>query len=177
MILGAGPIGLGVLQAVVAAGARTTIVTELSPARRAAAERLGATAVIDPSTVSPHSVARDLTRHGVDIVFETTARDAALAQGIRSLRPRGTLVSVAGWGDLAKVDMGQSMAKEIDIRFTMTYEPEIDFPATLSMLAGGSFDTGVLISDHIPLDRLVEDGLEELLHHADRHVKILVDPA
>ena len=177
MILGAGPIGLGVLQSVIAAGARTTIVTEISPARRAAAERLGASEVIDPTTVDPYSAVRDLTRHGVDIVFETTANDTALAQGIRSLRPRGTLVSVAGWGELARVDMGLSMAKEIDIRFTMTYEPDVDFPATLSMLARGAFDTDVLISDHIPLDRVIEDGLEELLNHADRHVKILVDPA
>ena len=86
-------------------------------------------------------------------------------------------MSVAGWGELARVDMGLSMAKELDIRFTMTYEPAVDYPATLAMLASGAFDTDVLISDHIPLDRLIEDGLEELLHHADRHVKILVDPA
>lgn len=59
----------------------------------------------------------------------------------------------------------------------MTYEPAVDYPATLAMLASGAFDTDVLISDHIPLDRLIEDGLEELLHHADRHVKILVNPA
>ena len=72
-------------------------------------------------------------------------------------------MSVAGWGDLARVDMGLSMAKEIDIRFTMTYEPEIDFPATLTMLASGAFDAGALISDHIPLERLIDDGLEELL--------------
>ncbi len=32
-----------------------------------------------------------------------------------------------------------------------------------------------MISDHIPLGQLVERGLEELLHHRDRHVKILVD--
>lgn len=69
------------------------------------------------------------------------------------------------------------MAKEIDMRFTMTYDPAVDFPATLQMLADGRFDPAVLISDHIPLERLIEDGLEELLHHADRHVKILVDPA
>jgi (R,R)-butanediol dehydrogenase/meso-butanediol dehydrogenase/diacetyl reductase len=75
------------------------------------------------------------------------------------------------------MDMGLSMAKELDIRFTMTYEPEVDFPATLAMLASGAFRPDVLISDHIPLERLVEDGLEELLHHADQHVKILVDPS
>jgi hypothetical protein len=45
------------------------------------------------------------------------------------------------------------------------------------MLASGAFASDVLISDHIPLERLIDDGLEELLHHADRHVKILVDPS
>lgn len=177
MVLGAGPIGLGILQAAIAAGARRTIVTEISEARRRAAVHVGASVVVDPSTGDPRAAVGDLTSHGVDVVFETTANDTALGQGLRSLRPRGTLVSVAGWGELARVDMGLSMAKEIDIRFAMTYEPAVDYPATLDMLATGAFDTDVLISDHISLDRLIEDGLEELLHHAGRHVKILVDPS
>src|SRR5439155_15026110 len=50
LVLGAGPIGLAVLQAARAAGARVTVVTELSVARRAAAAALGATAVLDPAT-------------------------------------------------------------------------------------------------------------------------------
>ena len=177
MVLGAGPIGLGVLQAAIASGATTTVVTEISPARRHAAQLLGASAVLDPSVDDVRAALRDLSAPGMDIVFETTANDAALAQGLRALRPRGTLVSVAGWGELARVDMGLAMAKEIDVRFTMTYEPAIDFPATLQMLASGAFDPAVLISDHIPLERLIDDGLEELLHHADQHVKILVDPS
>ena len=176
IILGAGPIGLGVLQAATAAGASTTIVTELSAARRGAAERLRATTVIDPSSGDVRSAVRELTGEGVDVVFETTANNAALEQGIRSLRPRGTLVSVGGWGEPAAMNMSIAMAKELDVRFTMTYEPDIDYPTTLSMLASGAFDSDVLISDHIALDRVVDDGLEELLHHADRHVKILVDP-
>jgi (R,R)-butanediol dehydrogenase/meso-butanediol dehydrogenase/diacetyl reductase len=177
LVLGAGPIGLGVLQSAIAAGATTTIVTEISAARRAAATQLGATIVVDPGSDDVRQAVRDVTGHGVDVVFETTANDSALSQGLNALRPRGTLVSVAGWGDLARVDMGLAMAKELDIRFTMTYEPSIDFPATLAMLADGRFDSTVLISDHIPLHRLIEDGLEELLHHADHHVKIMVDPS
>lgn len=175
MILGGGPIGLGILQVVRSSGAGLIVVSEPSTARRRAADRLGAT-TIDPTHDDVRAVIRDLTSHGVDVVFETTANHSALRQGLQSLRPRGTLVSVAGWGEPARVDMGISMAKEIDIRFTMTYEPAVDYPETLRMLADGTFDTGLLISDHIPLERLVEDGLEELLHHADRHVKILVDP-
>jgi (R,R)-butanediol dehydrogenase/meso-butanediol dehydrogenase/diacetyl reductase len=177
LVLGGGPIGLGVLQAARAAGARATIVSEISPARRTAATRAGATVVVDPLADDLRAAVRDLTEHGADVVFETTANDAALSQGIKALRPRGTLVSVGGWGDLAHFDMGVSMAKEIEVRFTITYEPSVDFPATLAMLADGAFDSDVLISDHIPLERVVEDGLDELLHHTDRHVKILVDPS
>ena len=177
MVLGAGPIGLGVLQALRAAGVTTTIVTDLSAARRDAAARVGATAVVDPSVDDPKTVVRDLTRHGVDLVFDTTAAHAAFAQGIAALRPRGTMVSVAGWQEPARVDMGRAMVAEIDIRFSMTYEPAVDFPATIAMLANGDFDADVMISDHVPLERLVDNGLEELLHHADRHVKILIDPS
>jgi threonine dehydrogenase-like Zn-dependent dehydrogenase len=176
LILGAGPIGLGVLQAVRADDAATTIVSEVSASRRDAARRLGATVVVDPTSGDLRTAVRDLTKQGVDIVFDTTAVHAAFNEGVRSLRPRGTMVSVAGWSQLARVDMGVAMAKEIDIRFSMTYEPEIDFPTTLAMLASGAFDADVMISDHIPLERLIEDGLEELLHHADNHLKILVDP-
>jgi (R,R)-butanediol dehydrogenase/meso-butanediol dehydrogenase/diacetyl reductase len=177
LVLGAGPIGLGVLAAAIAAGATTTIVSEVSTARRDAAARVGAGTVIDPAADDLRGAVRDLTHHGVDVAFDTTANSTALNQGIAALRPRGTLVSVAGWGEMAHVEMGIAMAKEIDIRYSMTYEPAIDFPATLAMLADRRFDPDVLISDHIALDRLIDDGLEELLHHADGHVKILVDPS
>jgi (R,R)-butanediol dehydrogenase/meso-butanediol dehydrogenase/diacetyl reductase len=176
MVLGAGPIGLGILQAAAARGAATTFITDPSPARRLAAMKLGATLALDPTTSDVRSGVRDLTGHGVDVVFDTTAVDQALSQGIAALRPRGTLISVAGWQQPARVDMGLAMTKEIEIRFSITYEPDIDFPATLAMLADGHFDATTMVSDHIPLDRLVEDGIEELLHHADRHLKILVDP-
>ena len=174
MILGAGPIGLGVLQAVRSGGASAVIVTDPSGARRTAAAGFGATVVLDPTVDEPQVAVRDLTGHGVDLVFDTTAVHSAINQGVAALRPRGTLVSVAGWQEPARIDMGRAMVKEIDIRFSMTYEPEVDFPVTLAMLASGAFAADAMISDHIPLERLVDLGLEELLHHADRHIKILV---
>jgi (R,R)-butanediol dehydrogenase/meso-butanediol dehydrogenase/diacetyl reductase len=175
MVLGAGPIGLAVLQCLHAAGASPTIVTDISSARRRAAGSFGATEVIDPTVDRPVAVARDLSGHGVDLVFDTTGADAALEDGISALRPRGTLVNVAGWQERARLDMGKLMAKEIEVRFTMTYEPAVDFPVALRLLATRAIDAGAMITDHIPLERLVDLGLEELLHHADRHVKILVD--
>jgi (R,R)-butanediol dehydrogenase/meso-butanediol dehydrogenase/diacetyl reductase len=68
------------------------------------------------------------------------------------------------------------MVKEIDVRFAFTYEPAVDFPIALGLLASGAVDAPAMITDHLALDQVVELGLEELLHHSDRHVKILVDP-
>ena len=175
VVLGGGPIGLGVLQSAVAAGAALTVVSEPSEARRAVARACGATAVLDPRHDDLVAAVRDLTGHGVDVVVDTTGVNAAFDQGIAALRPRGTLVSVAQWGDRAHVDMGRAMAKEIDLRFSFTYEPAVDFPIALELLASGAVDAAGMITDHIALDDLVDRGLEELLHHSDRHVKILVN--
>ncbi len=176
LVLGGGPIGLAILQVARAAGAESTVVSEPSPARRRAAASLGAI-VVDPDREALRERVRAHAREGVDVVFDTTAVHAAINQGIQAVAPHGTLVSVAGWQEPARLDMGIATAKELDLRFAFTYQPEADFPTALALLADRRVDPGVLISDHIPLDRLVPDGLEELLHHSDRHVKILVDPA
>lgn len=177
LVLGGGPIGLAVLQALRAGGASPIIVSEPSLIRRQAAARLGATVVVDLTVDDLKRAVRDLTRHGVDLVFDTTAVHAAINQGIGALAPRGTLVSVAGWQEQARLDMGVAMAKEIDVRFCITYRPEEDFPVALELLRSGRVRASDLVTDHIPLARVVELGLAELLHHNDRHIKILVDPS
>ena len=68
------------------------------------------------------------------------------------------------------------LSRQLDVRFAFTYDPSIDFPVALVLLASRKVDADAMITDHIALDDVVELGLEELLHHNDRHVKILVDP-
>jgi 2-desacetyl-2-hydroxyethyl bacteriochlorophyllide A dehydrogenase len=176
VVLGAGPIGLAVLQSVVAAGAAATIVSEPSSARRALARRFGDTVSIDPNDDDLRGAVRDLTADGADLVFDTAGVQAAFDVGLASLRPRGAMVVVAQWQDPARLDVGRVLSKEIELGFAFTYEPSVDFPIALGLLASGHVDASAMISDHIALDDVVEQGLEELLHHNDRHVKILVDP-
>jgi threonine dehydrogenase-like Zn-dependent dehydrogenase len=135
VVLGAGPIGLAVLQSVRTAGAGATIVSEPSAARRACASAAGATVVVDPHTDDVRSAVRDHAPAGCDLVFDTAGA-----------------------------------------AFAFTYVPEVEFPIALGLLESGALDAQGMITDHISLDRLVEDGIHDLLHNADAHVKILVDP-
>jgi len=69
IILGAGPIGIAALVWARDLGAKT-VVSDPSPGRRAMAERLGATAVVDPKKDEPGFVAIDIGGESVTTIFE-----------------------------------------------------------------------------------------------------------
>lgn len=177
LVLGAGPIGLAIASAAHAAGAALVIVSEPSAARRRAAEVGGWALVLDPTVDDLRGSVRAEAPSGVDVAFDTTAVHQAFNTGISLLAPGAMMVSVAGWQEPAQIDMGRAMVREVDLSFVMTYQPDIDFPIALDLLGRGVIDVDTMVSDHVALDDLVDRGLEELLHHHDRHVKILVDPS
>ena len=91
LVLGAGPIGLLCLQTARAAGATTVIVSEPAPARAAAAQRLGADAVLDPATPDFAERVVELTAGaGPRIVFRVRCRprhSGAVPGPVRPRRP------------------------------------------------------------------------------------------
>jgi 2-desacetyl-2-hydroxyethyl bacteriochlorophyllide A dehydrogenase len=98
-IIGAGPIGLLILAVARASGARTVVVSEPSPYRRALAERLGADITVDPREQDLTEVVRGLTDGlGADVVFEAVGLPATVEQAIAAAAPGGTVV-IAGVAD------------------------------------------------------------------------------
>jgi threonine dehydrogenase-like Zn-dependent dehydrogenase len=55
IVIGCGPIGLGVICMLKAAGVRTVVASDLSPGRRALAQACGADVVVDPESESPYA--------------------------------------------------------------------------------------------------------------------------
>ena len=54
IVIGCGPVGLGVILMLKASGVRTVVASDFSPGRRALAERCGADVVVDPAQDSPY---------------------------------------------------------------------------------------------------------------------------
>lgn len=93
-ILGAGPIGLGVLQVALLAGAARVYVTDKIGSRIAAALVSGACWAGNPDK---DDVAAEILKAqplGLDVVFECCGQQEALDQGTRMLRPGGKLMVV-----------------------------------------------------------------------------------
>ncbi|MQA64080.1 MAG: zinc-binding dehydrogenase [Actinophytocola sp.] len=59
VVIGCGPIGLGVISMLKASGVRTVIASDFSAGRRALAEACGADVVVDPATESPYASLKD----------------------------------------------------------------------------------------------------------------------
>ncbi len=65
IVIGCGPIGLGVIAMLKASGVRHVVASDYSPGRRALAAAMGADVVVDPAVDSPYDLPRPLTAAGV----------------------------------------------------------------------------------------------------------------
>jgi len=94
LVMGAGAIGLSIVQGARLAGAVRIIVSDPAAARRAAATRCGATDVIDPAAVDVATRAIELTGVGVDYAFDAVGRESLVQTGVAATRNGGTTVCV-----------------------------------------------------------------------------------
>lgn len=179
-VFGAGAIGLGVVGAAVAAGARDVIVSEPRSSRREAAVEMGADAVVDPTETDPISFVRDRTSGGADVTVEAVGIGETLTQSLRSAAYGGTVAVLGVFVDEAMVHPNDVMQAERTVVGSFAFRgghqrDRGEFPATLQMLADGRLDPEPMISDVISLSE-VETAFEHLLDPESDAVKILIEP-
>lgn len=98
LIIGAGPIGLAIVQCLKAFETAQVIVAEVAPNRRNLARQFGATAVINPKEEDVVSKCKMLCNgQGPEIAFDCAGVAASIKSACLSVRSRGTVVNVAKW--------------------------------------------------------------------------------
>ena len=143
LVLGGGPIGLAVIQTLVARGVQKIIVSEPSQQRASFARAFGAHHVLDPFVDDIPTKVRELTvdangNRGVHIAYDAAGVQKGLDQAVQSLRARGLLVNIAVWEDRATFMPNLFAFKEKRYQGIVTYEPG-DFEAVINAIADGAF--------------------------------------
>ncbi|MGD0920638.1 MAG: L-threonine 3-dehydrogenase [Terriglobia bacterium] len=163
-ITGCGPIGLFSVAVAKACGAGPIFATEIHPYRRKLAEKMGATAVVDPSATDAVAFVLGETRGvGVDVVLEMSGHPEAVRQAFQMLR-RGGRISLLGIPakplelDLA-TDVIFKGAVVQGINGRRVFETWYKMQA---LLKSGALDLAPLITDRIPMADF-EHGMELLL--------------
>jgi (R,R)-butanediol dehydrogenase/meso-butanediol dehydrogenase/diacetyl reductase len=171
LVLGAGPIGIGVLLGLRAIDVHDIVVVETAPARRAAVEALGVEHVIDPDVVDVATEVRRRTAgRGVDAVIDCAGAAATFSIAPAVLRPRGRYVILAfGFIDVPFAPWLLART-EIELTGSCGYNSDV-FTRVIDLIAGGAYPTEGWV-EHVGLDD-VTPVLAEL--RAGQRMKILVD--
>jgi len=155
MVLGAGPIGLGVVAAAAGKGARV-IVAEPTPARADLARALGADEVVDPTSEGFLAQVEDLTQGaGASVVFEASGKLAAMATAldVAGFRARVVYIGIDVGGSVP-ARLGLFQSKELQARGIIG-SPGV-WPQTLRFLSRSGVDLSPLVTGSYPLARADE---------------------
>ncbi len=143
-ILGAGPVGLCLLQVTKASGAGPILVTEPLAWRREAAGKLGATATFDPGKEDVvEAVHRATAGRGVDVAFEAAWCGETVQQAAEMLVPGGRLL-VVGIADDDRLALKHSTARRKGLSILLVRRMKHTYPRDPpgAIRAGRSFAVG-----------------------------------
>jgi (R,R)-butanediol dehydrogenase/meso-butanediol dehydrogenase/diacetyl reductase len=174
VVLGAGPIGLLVLQAARAAGAGTVVLVEPQRSRRELGGKLGADKLIDPtSTDTAEAVNAHIGAQGADVVFECAGIPRTIEQSASLVR-RGGVVSLVGVPNRpAQIQAAEWLIKEVRLTTSLAYLRE-EFDIAQGLVADGRIRCAALHTSTVSLRQLSEAFAR--LSDAPQEVKVLVDP-
>ena len=141
MVIGAGPIGLAIVQALKAHGVKAIIVADTNPLKKDYASRAGAHHFIDSfeEDVIQACASHAPGRAGVQFAFDTAGKQATLDQCVGSLRVGGTVVNVAIWGGSASVMPNAFTLGEKKYSGSAVYV-ERDFDEVISSISKGKIE-------------------------------------
>ncbi len=154
-ILGAGPIGLCILQATRVAGANPIYVVDQFPWRLALAEELGGIPINFREQNPVAAVYTATQGRGVDVAMEAAWADHSIQQSAEMTRLGGRSVLVGIPGN-DKLEMNHSTARRKGLTIRMSRRMKHVYPRTLRMLESGMINLKSLISHHFPLERTPE---------------------
>jgi L-iditol 2-dehydrogenase len=172
VVIGAGPIGLLIVQAAKLAGFDPVFAVEPLPWRLKQAETFGSVPV-DPSLGDPLERIRSATNgRGVDAAFEAAWADQSVQLAADAARPGGKLVLV-GIPRNDELSLTHSTARRKGLSIFLSRRMKHTYPRAIQLVERGQVDVKALISHRFPLAK-TPDAFALNSEYRDRVVKIIL---
>ncbi|WP_263382269.1 galactitol-1-phosphate 5-dehydrogenase [Granulicella arctica] len=174
LVIGAGMIGLLLLQAARVAGCSRVYVADIDATRLALARKLGADETFEASGEALQKIILDLTAgQGVDVVFEAVGRDETVNSSIDCVRKGGKVALVGNIAREIKLPLQKVVTREIRLQGSCSSAGE--YPQAIELIAAGKINVDMLISAVAPLS----DGpawFDRLYGREPNLMKVVLDP-
>ncbi|MAW79819.1 MAG: Zn-dependent alcohol dehydrogenase [Parvularcula sp.] len=172
LILGAGPIGLGVAFWARRFGASRVVVQDINRYQEERARRMGATDFIvdieDPVGAAEHALGGK-----ADIVYECVGVPGLIPQAVNQVRVKGTVLVLGLCTRPETFVPFVALSKEVRIQTSAFFKRQ-EYEAALDALDAGAAEPRALITDTISLDAVPE--VFESLKKRTHQCKVLINP-
>ncbi|WOI56283.1 zinc-binding dehydrogenase [Palleronia sp. LCG004] len=175
VVAGAGPIGMGMVQAARLKTPRKLILVNPGAAKREAGLRLGADLAFHPDDPALREALGDLTGgRGADVYLEASGRADAFRLGMDLVRKRGRIVVFGVYKAPVTVDLNVfGEFKELDIRGG--HLAPFTYATALDLMARGLVDGDACVTHTFPLAEF-EAGLTRVADPDELQIKVVLDP-
>ncbi len=145
LVIGVGPIGLGVVQVAKLIGDRV-MASDINQGRLKLAESLGADHTVNPEREDPMAVVKELTGgDGVDVVFEASGSPLGFLSAIDSTAFGGRIVLIGTGAEEVSFSHPVVVKKELDVLGSRNSLG--DFPEIIMWMEKGYIDPCAMITD------------------------------
>ncbi len=150
VVVGAGMIGLALVQALSQAGCGRLVTVDIADAKLTLATTCGATTTINSATEDARATILRLTQGlGADLAFEAVGVPATVDLALRCLRKGGAATLVGNVTPKVEFPLQTAVTRELTIYGSCASQGE--YPACLDLLARGALRASPLISATAPL--------------------------
>jgi L-iditol 2-dehydrogenase len=174
VVIGAGTIGLFILQAAKLRGARITVACDLNDFRLGLAARVGADVCINSAKTNlKEEIQKKTDGRGADVTFEAVGFAETFRQAISITKTGGTVVAVGNLQKETEFNLQELVSRELT--FTGSYASAGEFRTCIGLIASGKMAVAPLVSEVLPL----EEGpaaFKRLLDGKENLLKIILEP-
>jgi L-iditol 2-dehydrogenase len=175
VVSGAGPIGMGMLQAARLKTPRKLILVNPGSAKRDLGLRLGADLAFHPDDSALDEALADLTDgRGADVFFEASGRTEAFTRGLGLIRKRGTLVVFGVYKAPVPVDLNVfGEFKELNV--LGGHLAPFTYATALDLMARGLVDGDACVTHRFALEEF-EAALTRKAEPGEVQIKVILEP-
>ncbi|MEG1012473.1 MAG: alcohol dehydrogenase catalytic domain-containing protein [Ruthenibacterium sp.] len=124
-VLGAGPIGILLAQSARAMGAASVMITDVSDYRLQVAKECGVDFAVNTKSVDfGAAMLENFGADKADVIYDCAGNDITMGQAIQYARKGSSIILVAVYAGMAKVDLAVLNDHELDLNTTMMYRHE-----------------------------------------------------
>ncbi|QKZ11164.1 galactitol-1-phosphate 5-dehydrogenase [Spirosoma sp. KUDC1026] len=174
VVVGAGMIGLFVIQALKLAGCATIIAIDLDDDRLALANELGATHIINARSADVAQQVQALTHgRGADVSFEVVGAGPTVKTAIDCVRKGATVTLVGNLAPTVEIPLQAVVTRQLRLQGSCAINGE--YEAALALISSGRMNVEAILSAEVPLAEGA-DWFKRLYDKEKGLIKVVLKP-